>query len=340
MIGKKNDPDLFEDDSVARLKGVSKGKKKKLEAVGIVKVKDLLTASAQSLVAIKGIGEKGLAKLQLLARAAKTGSYVSKMVDHRRASHPYKSRFPDTWKTELAADLKKQGAICITELVEYMDSATKEVMAGTKHADDYYWYHDALTQLTDKRTKEWMVKEGYFKRWLLPVPPCNAGTIYEGRPVGNSPEIMPWDCSLNQDVHVTVDNHSCYFRAIPKDHPLYAKRFSKASPAIMLKSYLRILDPVTGVCPSSKRIIQDITRCWGSHIDIICEHGGAAVDGIGSRNGHRDIKGLGQWGGKRVKKEEVKEEVIHSDALEAWEIYLRRSIDRHSHSTSSNDVET
>ena len=337
---KKDDPELFEEDCLSRLKGVSEGKQKLMKTVGITKVKDLLSASAQSLKTVKGIGAKGLAKFQLLARVAKPGAYVSKVVDHRRATHPYKSRFPDTWKAELAADLKKESAICITELVEHMVRTTEEVMRGTKHEDDWYFYHDALTQLTDKRTKDWMVNKGYMKRWLLPISPCNAGTVYEGRPVGNTPEVMPWDCSLNQDVHVTVDNHSCYFRAIPKDHALYAKRFDKSSPSIMLKSYLRILDPVTGVCPSSKRIIQDITRCWGDHIDIICAHGGAAVDGIGSRNGHRDIKGLGSWGGKRVKKKEVREEALHPDALAAWDIYLRRSIDRHSHSTSSKDVQS
>ena len=54
----------------------------------------------------------------------------------------------------MTADLKKQkqGVICITELVENMDNVTKEVMTDTKHADDYYWYHDVFTQLTDKHT--------------------------------------------------------------------------------------------------------------------------------------------------------------------------------------------
>ena len=62
--------------------------------------------------------------------------------------------------------------------------------------------------------------------------------------------------------------------------------------------------------------------------------------GVGS-NGHRDIKVLASRGGKRSKKEVVTEEVLHSDALEALDIYLRRSINRHSHLTSSsNNVET
>ena len=331
---KKKNPDLFQEDSVARLKGVSAVKKNLLASVNIHVLKDLLGPHAQAVVTLKGIGAAGLAKLQSIARTAKTGSYVSCQVDHRRSDNPYKSRYPETWEQEIAADLRKHGVICITELVEHMITTTKEVMAGTEHAEDWFFYHDALTQLTDKRTKDWMVEKGHMKRWLLPILPCNSGTIYEGRPVGNTPEVMPWDCSLNQDVHVAVDNHALYFSSVGKDNPLYAKRFSKSSPSIMSKSYLRILDPVTGVCPSSDRIIQDIQRCWGKHIDVICEHKGSAVEGIGDRNGVRNIVGLNPRGGVRKKTESVKEHVLHPDAEEAWTIYLERSIRRHSHSST------
>ena len=277
-------------------------------------VHDLLSSAAQSLVSIKGIGVKGLSKFQDIARAATPGAYVSKRVDHRKARRPYKSRYPDTWKDELAADLRKHGVVCITELVMHMITTSQEVMNGTEHEEDWYFYHDALTQLTCPRTKAWMVESGHMKRWLLPIRPCNEGTIYMDRPVGNTPEVMCWDDNLNQDVHITVANHSLYFKAVPKDHPMHRLRFSKSSPAIMLKSYLRILDPVTGICPSSKRIIEDISRCWGKHIDMICQHGGAAVEGIGDRNGVRTIKGLGKRGGVRVKKKSVSGDLLHPDA--------------------------
>ena len=79
---------------------------------------------------------------------------------------------------------------------------------------------------------------------------------------------------------------------LPKEHPLYPQRFSKASYKVMLNSYLRVLDPVTGVCPSSKRIVQDITRCWGEHLDKICETKGGAVKDLGNRVGKRKLEGL------------------------------------------------
>ena len=67
---------------------------------------------------------------------------------------------------------------------------------------------------------------------------------------------------------------------------------------------------------------------------MICEHKGSAVEGIGDRNGVRNIVGLNPRGGVRKKTESVKEHVLHPDAEEAWTIYLERSIRRHSHSST------
>jgi hypothetical protein len=47
----------------------------------------------------------------------------------------------------------------------------------------------------------------YYDRWLLPKLGLNEGTNFDGRPVGNHPEHMPWDCSLNKDVDDCVAYH-------------------------------------------------------------------------------------------------------------------------------------
>ena len=110
--------------------------------------------------------------------------------------------------------------------------------AHKQYEENYYFAHDSLSQLTCKKTREWLVESGIYKQWLLPVDPCNEGTIYHGRPVGNSPSIMSWDCSLNRDVHAKVDYYSTLFNWVPKDHPLYAKRFSKSSPKIIFEGFI------------------------------------------------------------------------------------------------------
>jgi hypothetical protein len=52
-------------------------------------------------------------------------------------------------------------------------------------------------------------KKDYLKRWLLPVnimlskDVINLKNFLLHRPIGNSPEMMPWDCSLNKDIKDT-----------------------------------------------------------------------------------------------------------------------------------------
>jgi hypothetical protein len=40
---------------------------------------------------------------------------------------------------------------------------------------------------------------------------------YLGRPVCNSPEMMPWDCSLNKDLKDAVMRHVCYTCHLPEE---------------------------------------------------------------------------------------------------------------------------
>ena len=69
-------------------------------------------------------------------------------------------------------------------------------MQGTKHANNWYFYHDALSQLMAKDMQNWLVEKGYKERWLRPLEGLNKGTDYENRPIGDSPEMMPLDTSL------------------------------------------------------------------------------------------------------------------------------------------------
>ena len=45
-----------------------------------------------------------------------------------------------------------------------------------------------------------MKENNYFHRWFLPMYGLQDGTPYDGRPVGNIPEFMPLDHSLNIDI--------------------------------------------------------------------------------------------------------------------------------------------
>ena len=325
---------IWEEDLLTVIPGIGPSKAKTLRRMGIRTVRQLARQRSSRLDAIcrrKGYTRTRLNEWLLAARNAHPDAYVSHVVDHRKHRNPYQSRYGDEWRIHIAEDIRKSGHVCITELITHINSVTGKFFDGTEFEENYFWYHDALKQLTCKRTKRWLIESGLIKHWLLPIDPCNEGTIYHGRPVGNSQAVMPWDCSLNHDVHAKVDYYSTLFRWVQPDHPLYPKRFSKANPSIMVHSYLRILDPVTGVCPSSERIVQDVTKCWGTHLDIICGEDvrGAGIGGLGSRVGRRVLHGLEKRGGKRKKGKWTKNNDLHEDCVEALAGFVERAKARH-----------
>ena len=81
-----------------------------------------------------------------------------------------------------------------------MMKEAENLMKGSIHEDDFFIVHDALVLMTAKETIQWMKEKNYFHRWLLPMNGLQDGTPYDGRPVGNSPEFMPLDNSLNRDI--------------------------------------------------------------------------------------------------------------------------------------------
>ena len=82
--------------------------------------------------------------------------------------------------------------------------------------------------MTDKVTVEWMKKEGYYKRWLVPVLGLNEKITVNGtppenqtfahRPTGDSPEMMV--CYL-----------ACSFYFIPSAFTPYMFRSHSTAPS-------------------------------------------------------------------------------------------------------------
>ncbi len=96
------------------------------------------------------------------------------------------------------------GIVCITTLLKHMIMTTKKCYANTEHENTYMIYHDALTQLMHNKTVDWMRTTKIpgedtvvYKQWIKPE---NG----KGRPIGNSPEVMPLDTCLFQDVKESV----------------------------------------------------------------------------------------------------------------------------------------
>ena len=86
----------------------------------------------------------------------------------------------------------------------------------------------ALSQITDKRCVAYMKDKNYCGRYIKPELGCNDGTPYEGRLVGNSPELNPLDSSLFADLTHALTLHICLTDQLDKED---ARKFSTATPA-------------------------------------------------------------------------------------------------------------
>ena len=149
-----------------------------------------------------------------------------------------------------------------------------------------------------------MDEENYYLHpWLLPMNGLQDGTPYDVCPVGNIPEFMPLDNSLNRDIL-----HSLRFRCVLIRFVLDRERtneedrnvrFSLSTPKEISRGLKRIWELKIGT-PSSVRIIQDVDLVLKSLEDV---HGanGDVVEGVANRNGHRrKVLGEGEsvsWGG-------------------------------------------
>ncbi len=99
-----------------------------------------------------------------------------------------------------------------------------------------------------------MKEQKYYDHFIKPELGCNAGTIYEGRLVGNSPELNPHDCSLFADLTHALTLHICLTEKFQKDD---VRKFSTATSAKIESAVDRLFSPATiddGQHPSSDRI--------------------------------------------------------------------------------------
>ena len=130
----------------------------------------------------------------------------------------------------------------------------ENLMKGSVHEDNFFIVHDDLVLMAAKETIEWMKQKNYFHRWLLPMNGLQDGTPYAGRPVGNSPEFMPLDNSLNRDILNSLRFH-CILRCFLLGGEVTDKekrnvQFSFSTPREIARGLKRIWESKMGT-PSS-----------------------------------------------------------------------------------------
>ena len=193
-------------------------------------------------------------------------------IDHKLSDNPYESRYGVEWENIIKETCNLKPYVLITDMIRHIHDESKRIMKGTPHEDNWYFYHDALSLMTSIDTRNWMKQEGIYDRWLLPSNGLNAGTRYENSPVGNSPELMPLDTTLFQDLKLSVQRHVIFTCNLPPNDP---KKFTLATISSAKKAYLRILNGSPG-SPEPHRIVQDIEKTVNS-MKVILDNNGTVV---------------------------------------------------------------
>jgi hypothetical protein len=132
----------------------------------------ILDVMRQHIVVERKMTGKPLTQLQNRVKDTRVGS-TSVKVDHKKAANSYKYRYGDTWKDEIIEFRAFKKVRCIAMMVIHMAEETEKAMIGTKHEDDWYFYHDAISQMTCHKNKDWMQETGYIRQWILPLNQLN-----------------------------------------------------------------------------------------------------------------------------------------------------------------------
>jgi len=257
-----------------------------------------------------------------------------KKVDYRKAENPFLARYGDNWEEEIKNYKIMANFCCIKELVWYM---VNECIRFNKK---YFW-HDALTQLTDKCTRQWMKETTtdfrggtrcLYNFWFKPIKNLfhdleKVGSHYYERQPGNFPTANCCDNKLNKHVHESVDCHVLLTFDLPKDHP---NKFSRATPEKLARAYHVLMDTDTGVVPTPDNIIKDFEKVFTTSLPYSVRTGGL----VDSGNQHRGVRYQRRdtcdpnWGGSRKRLlgyKDYRTMLVHKTALEGIKVKLEKS---------------
>ena len=312
---------LYQDDTLDKLKGIGKTTMKKLNECGIRFIIDLRKIEeneAEKISKESGISLKRVIDYIAMAKTSLTTNRPG-AIDHRKAPNPYQSRYSNEWREKIETSTFLSPFVCITKMITHIVNSTKAAFQGTTHESTCLFYHDALSLMTAKRTRKWMSEKGYDKMWILPEQNLFQNDklkAYRGRPAGNSPELCNLDSNLNEDVHKAVSLLVDNGNFLANDDP---NKYTMSTPKEGTRTYVRVFDPENGIAPSSARIIHDTEGVLRA-IPRIVEAEGCVVDDINNRAGRRRAM-IGKtrssrWGGARKRKQAPTDYGLGESALE------------------------
>ena len=169
----------------------------------------------------------------------------------------------------------------------------EDTFRNTTRKDTWMISHDALSILWEAKTQEWLQSlpcpiDGWPDRtWadrfvkFRGAYNDSVSQYYKNKLCGDSPELMPLDCRLFQDIKEGVARNVAWTFLLPDNDPV---KYSLASPK---KVYHSIERTIRAGCPTAARIQQDIYKLRETRQRIIAANGTYIPDSGATRTGDR-----------------------------------------------------
>ena len=330
---------LYWDDSVRMLDKVGEVAEKKFHDAKIKTIKELMLIDKEQedIILRNGMPKRKLDYFISLCMKVE-GYERPPKIDHRQADNPaYESKYGRLhWRNEIKKAAPCRKYACVTDLIDHIYKETRKRFEDTEYRDNFYFYHDALTLMTCKTAVEYMKQKDIYKHWVLPEQGLFSRDhdselkAYAGRPVGNSPELMPLDNSLNRDIHTAVQKHIAMTNTLDDND---SRKFSLSTPKKGTVAYLKILN--SGCAPREDRIIQDVFKFEGACL-LIMELDGKILNDRTDYGRRVTIESTKEKtrGGKRerklddnkLNKKRIQEMTTHPDAIEGNQEKIEASL--------------
>jgi hypothetical protein len=171
----------------------------------------------------------------------------------------------------------------IADIMNHVVLESIKMYEGTNELNTFVIFHDGLKQWWEKEAQEHMASLGFRNRQLRCLGNTNSGTIYEGKLVGNSPEICRGlDSHGFADLEASVLHHTALTAVYAIDDQ---RAFRMGTPAQVWSTLSRCWQ----IAPSSERIVQDISKLKFV-LQKIIEANGCVVRDEALRSGVRYVR--------------------------------------------------
>ena len=206
------------------------------------------------------------------------------------ADNPYRNKYGPTWEEELRKTMRSRKVVWVNDEIIHLVAEGNRIYKGTDQANSWVVYHDALSQWWDPMAQELMERLGMKDRQIMAKGPNTARkvecyeynpdktlkkhwswtNIYWNRLMGDSPELMPLDRHLFEDLKYGCRMNVGATRWMGNKDP---GKFLFNTPGNAWKSLVK----AWWHSPTSDRIVEDCMEFFTS-VDEIVKSDGAFMD--------------------------------------------------------------